>query len=261
MPGKNELIECTILFLLTFGLHHGVNFIFSASPFLVPLEALALFATALGLIVFMKVKNCDFGKHGFLVPQSARRLLAMTLFLAVLSIVIVLFIPGAISGFEAVPSPPISLNLMFSGGSVLLASVATEMVFQGYIQTSLADAYDFNDVIIVVSIMFAMYMLPIALYLTLDPVALFLQSLPLFAEGVFLCFLFRETETLLCPIAFTTTIVLLGTFTPLEAMASDSTTLLTIVTYLALTPIMKAFVSDVKQQTARLDDTPIVESE
>jgi hypothetical protein len=109
--------------------------------------------------------------------------------------------------------------------------------------------------------MFTLYMLPITLYFTAGSAELLRRSLPLLAESVFLCFFFRETKTLLCPIAFATTVTLLETFTPLEPTATEYTALVSLMCYIFLVPIMHAFMDGVRQQNARLDAIPEVESE
>jgi hypothetical protein len=109
--------------------------------------------------------------------------------------------------------------------------------------------------------MFTLYMLPITLYSALDLTEFLRQALPLFTASVFLCFLFKEARTLLCPIAFAATVTILITFTPLEATAVEYTAPVMIVTYVVLIPIMQSFVADVREQNARLEATPVVDSE
>jgi membrane protease YdiL (CAAX protease family) len=186
----------------------------------------------------------------------------MSLFLAVLYDLIILFVPGFSSGFEAVPAVPLSWDIFFAGGSVLLASIAAETIFRGYVQTELANVYEFFTALIVVSAMFTLYTLPITLYFTSDSATILGQLLPVFAESVFLCFLFAETKTLWCPIAFSATVTLLQTFTPLQVTSgSQYSTLLPIITYAVLILLMEFFVAEVREQNARLDETPVEESD
>jgi len=188
-------------------------------------------------------------------------LLTISFFLAVLYVIVVLFVPGGLSGFEALPGVPWSWELLFSGGSILLASLAAETVFRGYAQTKLTDVFGFSVALVTVSAMFTLYMLPVTLYLASDLMQLLGQALPLFAASVFLCFFFKETKTLLCPIAFAATVALLTRFTPLEATSLEYTNPFMIVTYIVLIPIMQSFVADVKEQNARLEATAVDDSE
>ncbi len=261
MLRKAQVIKCFIAFALAFGLRQAVDFFFNTSPYQSGIGSLASFGIALIAVLLVKADGFGFREHGFHLPKRANRLLAIALFLAVLYVLIGIFVPGSIAEFEAIPGAPISWDLLFTGGSVLLAVIAAETVFRGYVQTNLENAYGFSAALIVVSIMFTLYMLPIPLYFTAGSAELLRRSLPLLAESVFLCFFFRETTTLLCPIAFATTVTLLETFTPLEPTATEYTTLVSLMCYIFLVPIMQTFMDGVRQQNARLEATPEVESE
>jgi len=261
MLRKAHVIICFIAFALAFGLRQAVDFFFNTGPYQSGIGSLASFGIALIAVLLVKAEGFGFREHGFHLPKRANRLLAISLFLAVLYVFIGIFVQGGIAGFEAVPGALISWDLLFTGGSVLLAVIAAETIFRGYVQTNLENAYGFSAALIVVSIMFTLYMLPITLYFTAGSAELLRRSLPLLAESVFLCFLFRETKTLLCPIAFATIVTLLETFTPLEPTATEYTTLVSLMCYIFLVPIMHAFMDGVRQQNARLDAIPEVESE
>lgn len=187
--------------------------------------------------------------------------MTISLFLAVLYVLIVLFVPGGMAGFEAVPGALISWDLLFAASSILLAVVAAETVFRGYIQTNLEKAYGFSRALIAVSVMFILYMLPIASYFTADPASVINSALPLLGESVFLCFFFGETRTLLCPIAFATTITLLETFTPLVPTIIEYTTSVSLVCFVFLVPIMQGFMDEVKKQDEMVIGVPETESE
>jgi membrane protease YdiL (CAAX protease family) len=170
-------------------------------------------------------------------------------------------VPGGISGFEALPGAPISWDLLFTCGNTLLAVIGAETVFRGYIQTDLENAYGFSVALTVVSIMFTLYMLPISSYSTVDSGGLIRLSLPFLAGSIFLCYFFKETKTLLCPIAFATMVTLLEAFTPLVPTSSDYTALVSVVCYIFFVPIMQSFMEDVREQNARLEPIPEVEPE
>ena len=255
------MIECFIIFAVAFGLRQAVDFFFNTGPYESGIGSLASFGIALITVLLVRAEGSDFREHGFHIPKRANRLLAISLFLAVLYVLIVIFVPGGISGFEAVPGVAISWKLLFTSGSVLLAVIATESVFRGIIQTDLENAYGFSVSLTVVSIMFTLYMLPITLYFTVGSGELLRQSLPFLANSVFLCFFFRETKTLLCPIAFATTVALLETFTPLEPTAIAYTAAVSLICYIFLVPIMQSFTDDVREQNVRLEPVAEIESE
>jgi hypothetical protein len=185
------------------------------------------------------------------MPKRANRLFSVSLFLAFLYVLVVIFIPGSISGFEAAPGVPVSWGLLFSAGSIILAVFAAETLFRGYIQTELEKAFGSYVSISVVSVLFTLYMLPITVYFTADSIEVIRLALSFLAEGLFLCVFFRETKTLLCPIAFAATAKILMTITPLEPTAVGYTTLVSIICYVFLVPIMQMFVAEVKEQNAR----------
>lgn len=212
-------------------------------------------------VLFIRFESLGFREHGFLIPKRAKRLLSISLFLAFLYVLVALFVPGSISGFEASPSVPVSWALLFSAGSIVLAVIAAETVFRGYIQTEFEKALGTYGSITVVSVLFTLYMIPITLYSIPGSTELVRLSLPLLTGSLFLCFFFRETKTLLCPIAFATTVTLLETFTPLEPTAIEYTTLVSLLCYIFLVPIMQSFVEDVREQTARLEPISEIESE
>jgi membrane protease YdiL (CAAX protease family) len=261
MSAKAPVIRCFILFALALGLHQTSILVSNSNSSLGWVSNLALLVTALIPFLFLRAEKLSFGQHGLVTPKGARRLLTMSLFLAVLYSLIILFVPGGASGFEALPAVPLSSDLLFSGGSVLLASLAAETIFRGYAQTELTNAYEFFTALIVVSAMFTLYTLPVTLYFTSDPATILGQLLPVVAESVFLCFLFAETKTLLCPIAFSATATLLQTFTPLQLTTIEYSTALAVITYAVLVPVMQSYVSHVKKQNWRLDETPVEDSD
>jgi membrane protease YdiL (CAAX protease family) len=261
MSGKTDVAGCLIAFALAFALRQAAVFFFTTEPYASGIGSLVSIGIISISIVFIKAKGLDFREHGFHLPKKANRLLATSLFLAVLYVIIVIFLPGAASGFEAFPSAPISLDLLFAAGSFLLAAIAAETILRGYVQTSLDNAYGFPAALIVVSVMFTLYMLSIRVYSTADSTELIRLSLPTFAESTFLCFFFKETKTLLCPIVFAATVTILQTFTPLQPTATDYATVVSILCYIALTLIMHVLISEFREQKARLNAAPVFEPE
>ena len=260
IPRNAQVVRSIIVFLVAFGLNQTGAFLSNTNSSLGWFRSLTFLIIAAVIFLFMRFGGSSFRRHGFVVPRNSGRLLALSLFLAFLYVFAVLFIPGGLSEFEALPSP-INWDVLLTIGNVVLATIATVAVFQGYIQTNITDAYGFSGAAIVVAAMFTLYTLPVTLYLTLDPALLFRQVLLVVAQSVFLSLLFWETQTLLTPIVFTAAVTLLGTFTPLEAIATDYVTLFSIISYMVLMPIMHIFVEEVKQQNAKLSSTPILESQ
>ena len=246
------------LFLLAFGLHQAGISVLGINSFFGWFLSLMYVAVTLIAILFIKRQHSQFSQHGFLLPDGVGRYLAVAVFFGFVYVFIVIFLPGAISGFDALPGALLSLDTFLTGGSIVLASIASETVFRGYMQNELEPDHGFYVTLVVVSALFTLYMFPIVQYWTSSLAEIASGLLPFLAEGVFLCFFFKETKTLLCPIAFVATVGLLMTFTPLEALSSDYTLAFTFVTYIVLIPVMQSFVADVRHQDERRDDTAIV---
>ncbi len=249
------------LFVLAFVLHQAGIFVYGNNSSFGWFLSLMYVAVALCAVLFIKRESSQFSKHGFLLPGGAGRYVAMAVFFGFVYAFIIIFIPGAISGFDAFPGASLSWGTFLTAGSILLASIASETVFRGYVQTELEADRGFYVAAIVVSALFTLYMFPIASYWTGSLTDLIGALLPFLAESAFLCFFFKEAKTILCPVVFTATVGLLMTFTPLEALNRDYTLALSIVAYVILIPIMQSFVADVGHQDERRDDTAIVESE
>lgn len=261
MSGKTDVTGCLIAFALAFALRQAALFFFTTEPYASGFRSLVSLGIVSITVAFIKAERLDFREHGFHVPKRANRLLATSLFLAVLYVIIVIFLPGASSGFEAFPSAPISLDLLFATGTILLAAIAAETVLRGYVQTNLDNAYGFYPALIAVSLMFTLYTLPTTVYSTADSTELIRLLLPILAEGAFLCFFFKETKTLLCPIAFAATVTILETFTPLQPTATDYATVVSILGYIFLIPLMHVLMDEFRQQKARSNAAPILEPE
>jgi membrane protease YdiL (CAAX protease family) len=249
------------LFLLAFALHQAGVFVFGLNGSFGWLLSAMYVAIALTAILFIRRGGSQFRQHGFLLPSGVGRYLAMAAFFGFVYVFILIFIPGAMSGFDAFPGVPLSWDTFLTAGSIVLASIASETVFRGYIQTELEADHGFYVALTAVSILFALYMYPIASFWTGNFADLISGLLPFLAESVFLGFFLKETKTLLCPMVFTAAVGLLMVFTPLEALNQDYTLALSIVTFIVLIPVMQSFVADVRHQDERRDDTAVVESE
>jgi hypothetical protein len=250
-----------MVFLVASGLNQVSTYLSNINPSFNWLRSLTFLIIVIVVFLFLRFSSSNFKQYGFSFAKNSGRLLALSLLLAFLYVLIVLFIPGALSEFEALPTPPITWDILFTIGSVLLATIATVAVFQGYIQTSITSAYGFSVAVVAVTAMFTLFSFPVTLYLTLDPAILFRQILLLAAQSVFTCFFFMETQTVLTPIVFTAATTLLAIFTPLQATATDYVNLFSILSYVLLVPTMHSFVEEVKQQNLRKSPTPILEPE
>lgn len=258
---NSQVFRSVIVFLVAFGLNQISTYLSSINPVLNWLPSLTFFIIAIVVFLFVRFSSSSFKQYGFFLAKHSGRLLALSLLLAFLYVLIVLFIPGALSEFEALPTLPISWDTLFTIGSVLLATTATVAVFQGYIQTNITNAYGFSVAVVAVTAMFTLFSFPVTLYLALDPAILFRQILFLAAQSVFTCFFFMETQTLLTPMVFTAATALLEIFTPLQATATDYVTLFSVMAYVLLVPTAHSFVEEVKQQNLRQSLTPILEHE
>jgi len=261
MLRRSLVIKCFIVFAVAFGIRQATVALLNDTPYESGTGLLTSFGIAMITLLLIRFEGSGFREHGFLIPKRARRLLTVSLFLAFLYILVVLFVPGGISGFEALPPASISWGLLFSAVSVLLAVFAAETVFRGYIQTDLDKAFGSYVSMVVVSVMFSFYMVPITLYFTASLKELVYLSLPLFAESVFLCFFFKDTKTLLSPIAFAATVILLEMLTPLQPTSVEYTTLISLICYAVLVPIMQAFMAEVKEQNMKFEVVEEVDSE
>jgi membrane protease YdiL (CAAX protease family) len=254
-------IRCLGIFALAFAVRQATAAFFSNTSYETGVGSLASFGITLITVLVIRFADRGFGERGFLMPKRANRLFGVSLLLAFVYVFVVIFVPGSVSGFEAAPAVPVSWGLLFSAGSIILAVVAAEVVFRGYVQTGLEKVLGSYVSIAVVSVLFTLYMIPVTTYFTVDSTQVLRLALPLLAESLFLCFFFRETKTLMCTIAFAATARILEAITPLEPTASDYTTLVSLLCYLFLVPIMQMFVAEVEEQDARSEVVPDLDSE
>ena len=251
MLRRRPVMKCLIVFALAFLVRQATVVFFDNTPYEMGVGSLASFGIALMTVLLIRFGDHGFRERGFLIPKRANRLFSVSLFLACVYVLVVIFVPGSGSGFEASPPVTISWRPLFSAGSIILAVVAAEAVFRGYVQTDLEKAFGSYVSIAIVSVLFTLYMLPVTVYFTADSTEVIRLSLPLLAESLFLCLFFRETKTLLCPIAFVATVTILKAFTPLEPTSIEYTTLVSLMCYVFLVPIMQMFIAEVKEQDAR----------
>jgi len=174
------------------------------------------------LIILIKTENCNFQDHGFFIPDDLSGCLSISLILAFVYVIVTIFLSGNLLGFEAFPASP--LSQVFAGViNSLLASIAVEGVFRGYIQKNLTTFFGLSKALLISSLMFASYSIPFLSYLGLDSATIIVNALFFVLEGFFLGFLFQRTATLISPITFYTAISFLQYFTPLNVVTTEYT--------------------------------------
>jgi membrane protease YdiL (CAAX protease family) len=175
----------------------------------------------LALVLVARKENSSFGKHGFVWPEETLKYMAVSLLAAVLYGFMTTFVPGLLGGYDVFPTPP-AIEIVAVAFAALIASIVSEMIFRGYVQSKLTQ----NGVVrglLLTSFMFSLYELTI---LPFDLSRVFVQTVSFFALGACLGILFIRTKTLLCPALFLFATSLLQTFTPVKAIASDYVELL-----------------------------------
>jgi len=244
MSRRVWLMRCFFLFLLVFALQQIISIFAYTQSLPEHLQPFIHLATQISFacipIILMKVEGSGLREHGLLIPKAAGRHFSMSILLAVLYILITVFLLGSITGVEASPTIPISFNLFLTAVSILLASIATEIIFRGYIQTKLTNAYGFFPALLISSVMSTLYMFSLPLYAEVNSTPLF-YVLSLFAESIFLAIFFKKTKTLLCPITYSASASLLYAVTPLKPIAAEYTSMILVLVYIFLTPIMQLF--------------------
>jgi membrane protease YdiL (CAAX protease family) len=238
MLRKASVIKCFFLFILAFGLQQIVTAFSYISPSYEWLQYIIFLMVICISILIIKAEGASFREYGFLMPEGVSRYFWASLFLAVFYVFVIIFLPGSVAGLEAFPPVSISLNLFLMTVSILLSSIAAETIFRGYIQTSLTNAYGFSKALIISSIMFTLYMLLMPFYVGVTSTTLFYNAISLFAESVFLCFLFKKTKTLLCPIIYSASVTLLYTFTPLKPISSEYAIVFLVIPYIFFVPLV-----------------------
>jgi membrane protease YdiL (CAAX protease family) len=176
-------------------------------------------------LILIKANRSNFREYGFLIPEDLGGYLSISLILAVVYVLITIFLQGSVGGFEAFPASP--ATHVFAGTvESLLASVASESVFRGYIQTSLTKVYGFLQALLISSVMFALCSFPFLSYVGLHTAIVFSNSIFFLFKGIFLGVFFQRTGTLICPITFCTGLSFIFYFTPLKPVASEPVNLL-----------------------------------
>jgi membrane protease YdiL (CAAX protease family) len=169
------------------------------------------------LVLVIRKESSNFKEYGYLWPEEIHKYMFGCFLLAVLYGLVTVLLPGSFAGYDVFPS--LSLTEFFL--VILLALVASftsETIFRGYIQSKLAKQNGFLHALLSTSIMFALYELPL---LPFNLFSFFFEVFSLFLMGIFLGILFRRTKTLLCPITFYSTVLILKSVTPIKPVTSE----------------------------------------
>jgi len=251
MLAKLPIVKCFLLFILVFGFGQITNALGYVLQFPEWLRTGVYFSTQILLlcisILFIRTENSSFRGHGFLLPEGAGMYVSASVFLALLYIIITIFLPGSLTGFEAFPTaiPPSGFLLVVV--NILLASTATETIFRGYIQTNFTKAYGFFTALLVNSVMSTLYLFPLSSVADTSSTIVFYSLLSLFAESIFLSIFFAKTKTLLCTATYSTIASLLYNFTPVKAITTEYAPLILVITYVFLAPLMYLLVLKIDQ--------------
>ncbi len=217
---KVRVSWCFLLFLLVFGLWQAMHVLIHF--FMPPYGIRALIYLAIQVIslsvsvLLIKRKDRDFQEHGFWWPENPGIYIAVSMLLAMLYGFITIFPPGSFMGFEL---SPLNSQLPLEIVNALLAAVASESIFRGYIQRDLTRAYGFLPALCIGSVMFSLHAIPLTSIPELDSNYIFTEISSLFIKGVFLGLFFQVIRTLVCPVTFHV-VLLLQNLTPLKAAAT-----------------------------------------
>jgi len=207
-----RLAASILLFLIVFGLwqvhdliitHFSLpSWVISYGIFYLIIWVLCLAAFAL----FVKLGKSSFGEHGFKKPINIGRCVSLSIFSIVIFLIIIT-VPGFMFEFT---SPTIRLTValvVFNVANAVLASLATESIFRGYIFKNLLKNHGFFTSLYASSILFSLHQVSINNMLAMSHDQLvtyiFTDIAPLFAAGLFLGYLFYKTQwSLLGPVIF-----------------------------------------------------------
>lgn len=213
------IAKCILLFLMILGIQAwgGLHYV---------LTLMVIFIT----VILIKIEGGSFQRYGFQISEKIRIYFLLSLFLAFFYTTVIIFLPGIMSNFEAYPSY-YSIETLEGAFAILLEVVAFEIVFRGYIQTSLTEILDFPYATLITSIMFTICIVPTSVNAS-GLIFTLLIVLSAFAESIFLCILFKKTKTLICPILYSASVIFLDAITPLKPISSEYAHITSIVLYI-----------------------------
>ena len=239
-------------YLFVFASRQMINALFYAFPFPAQLRVSAYLiiqiAYILLLVLLMRKEVSNFREYGYLWPEETRKYAVISLLLAILYSFVTIFMPGISTGYDIFPSPSFTEGFL-AILVALTASLTSETIFRGYIQSNLTKLGGFPLALLITSVMFALYeftLLPFNLF------HFFREVLSSLGVGIFLGILFYRTKTLLCPIIFYFTILTLKLLTPIRGVTSEYTELFFEFVALALASLLLS-ISIVKDEKPTLN--------
>jgi membrane protease YdiL (CAAX protease family) len=185
------------------------------------LQPVLALATIFVVILLIKIERGCFKKYGFQVPEKTGRNFLFSISLTFFYVTIITFLPGIFGTFEVYP-PYYPSEILENTFIILLNAALSEIVFRGYIQTSLMTVLRYSYANVITSAMFTAYVLSASLP---GSSHLILAASSIFLESIFLGALFKKTKTLLCPVIYNAGITILTAITPIKPIANKDITL------------------------------------
>jgi membrane protease YdiL (CAAX protease family) len=198
------------------------------------------------LVLLIKRNGSNFAELGYVWPEAGHKYIFCSLFLGVFYSFITIFLPGFFTGYEVFPSPSVA-NILNAVFFAIIFSFINESIFRGYIQAELVNLVGFSRALFATSVMYTLYM---ASFVPFNQFYLAYEIPSFFMAGIFLGILFFKTKTLLSPMFFYATLLILKTITPIKAIALDYAKLF--VEFIALTFALILLYVFVEKETSKI---------
>jgi membrane protease YdiL (CAAX protease family) len=218
-PSKLHRKSFLNFYLFVFISWQGINILFYILS--VPIKILS-YASLMAqtcyfaiLVLLIKRNGSNLTELGYVWPEAGHKYIFCSLFLGVFYSFITIFLPGFFTGYEVFPSPSVA-NILNAVFFAVIFSFISESIFRGYIQAQLVNLASFPRALLVTSILFTLYALPLVPF---DMFRLFHEFTSFFLIGIILGILFYKTKTLLSPIFLYSTLLTLEALTPIGALA------------------------------------------
>ena len=205
-----RLVASILLFLIVFGLWQVYDLImihFDLPSLIIDIFYLSIWVLCIAAFaLFVKLGKSSFKEHGFKQPINISRCVSFSIFFIVIFLIIIT-VPGFMFGFT-LPIHRLTIAIIvFNVASAVLASLATESIFRGYIFKNLLKNHGFFTSLYASSILFSLHQVSVNNLLAMSQDRLttyiFTDIAPLFAAGLFLGYFFYKTQwSLLGPTLF-----------------------------------------------------------
>jgi len=210
-PKQARLAASILLFLIVFGLWQVYDLItiyFHPSGLSINILYLSIWVLCLAAFgLFVKLGKSSFGEHGFKKPIKIGQCVSLSILSLVVFLIIIIAAQGFMFDFTS-PTLRFTVSfIVFNVANAVLASIATESIFRGYIFKNLLKNHGFFTSLYASSILFSLHQVSVNNLLAMSQDRLityiFTDIAPLFAAGLFLGYLFYKTQwSLLGPILF-----------------------------------------------------------